>query len=92
MEIYYAKSPEDALRRMTDKLIKIMQSKPGLVPFNLALSGGSTAQRIFALWQEEYKQQIDWNRIRFYWVDERCVSPEDDESNFKHADQQLSDR
>ena len=43
MEIYYAKSPEDALRRMTDKLIKIMQSKPGLVPFNLALSGGSTA-------------------------------------------------
>ena len=33
MEIYYAKSPEDALRRMTDKLIKIMQSKPGLVPF-----------------------------------------------------------
>ena len=49
MEIYYAKSPEDALRRMTDKLIKIMQSKPGLVPFNLALSGGSTAQRIFAL-------------------------------------------
>ena len=89
MEIYYAKSPEDALRRMTDKLIKIMQSKPGLVPFNLALSGGSTAQRIFALWQEEYKQQIDWNRIRFYWVDERCVSPEDDESNFKHADQQL---
>ena len=89
MEIYYAKSPEDALSRMTDKLIKIMQSKPGLVPFNLALSGGSTAQRIFALWQEEYKQQIDWNRIRFYWVDERCVSPEDDESNFKHADQQL---
>ena len=80
MEIYYAKSSEDALRKMTDKLIKIMQSKPSLVPFNLALSGGCTARRIFALWQEEYKQQIDWNRIRFYWVDERCVSPEDDET------------
>lgn len=85
MEIYYSKSAKDALREMTCKLIEIMRAESCNIPFNLALSGGSTARWLFALWQEEYKMMIDWSRIRFYWVDERCVPPEDEESNYKHA-------
>lgn len=61
----------------------------GSSPFNLALSGGDTARRLFRLWAQDYHKKIDWSLIRFYWVDERCVSPEDDESNFKHANELL---
>lgn len=89
MEIYYSKSAKDALREMTCKLIGIMRAESYNIPFNLALSGGSTARQLFALWQEEYKMLIDWDRIRFYWVDERCVSPENEESNFKYAYEDL---
>ena len=31
----------------------------------------------------EYGEKIDWSKIHFYWGDERCVPPEDDQSNYK---------
>ena len=89
MEVYYSKSAKDALREMTCKLIEVMRAESDNIPFNLALSGGNTARQLFALWQEEYRLLIDWNRIRFYWVDERCVSPEHEDSNFKQAYENL---
>lgn len=71
---------------MTDQLIRLVGEKKEAVPFNLALSGGGTAGQLFALWTDEYKDKIDWDRLRFFWVDERCVPPADEESNFGQAD------
>lgn len=48
----------------------------------VALSGGSTPKALFKLWADEYADKVDWSRIHFYWGDERCVPPEDSESNF----------
>ena len=81
-------SAEDALRAMTEQLIEKMNMR-GISPFHLALSGAGTAQQIFGLWIREYREKIKWEQLRFYWVDERCVSPDDEESNFKHADELL---
>lgn len=89
MEIYHSKSAKDALRVMTSKLMDIMRTDSCNIPFNLALSGGDTARQLFALWQEEYRLLIDWNRIRFYWVDERVVPPGDQDSNYRHAYEHL---
>ena len=58
-------------------------------PFFLALSGGETAQQMFRLWTERFSGRIDWDTIRFYWVDERCVPPQDSESNYGHAHELL---
>lgn len=55
-------------------------------PFYLALSGGETARQLFHFWVEEFSDKIDWNAIRFFWVDERCVAPDDKESNFGEAE------
>lgn len=33
--------------------------------------------------------RLDWDRIRFYWVDERCVPPDDPQSNFGTAERLL---
>ena len=73
---------------MTEQLIEKMNMR-GISPFHLALSGAGTAQQMFGLWIREYREKIKWEQLRFYWVDERCVSPDDEESNFKHADELL---
>jgi len=48
----------------------------------LAISGGNTPKLLFDLLSKQYKTTIPWNNIRFYWVDERCVAPNNKESNY----------
>lgn len=87
MELKLYDTAECALRGMTDRLL----CRLGLTgkPFHLALSGASTARRMFDLWVREYREKMDWERLRFYWVDERCVAPCDEESNFRYAGELL---
>ncbi len=51
--------------------------------YTIALSGGSTPKVLFELLAREYLYRIDWQHIHFYWGDERCVPPNDIDSNFK---------
>ncbi|OJZ15905.1 6-phosphogluconolactonase [Sphingobacterium sp. 40-24] len=52
--------------------------------FVVALSGGSSPKAIFSLLASpEYADKIIWEKIHFFWVDERWVSLEDEKSNFK---------
>lgn len=48
----------------------------------IALSGGNTPKTMFDLWAAEFADITPWNRIEFFWVDERCVDPTDAESNY----------
>lgn len=84
MKIESYKNSIEALKAVSKRLINLMEQK-GEGRFTLALSGGETAKQLFTLWANEYRQAIDWKRICFYWVDERCVPKTDDESNFRHA-------
>lgn len=52
-------------------------------PFHVALSGGSTPKIVFDVLAEEHSDKINWSNIHFYWGDERCVAPDDEESNYK---------
>lgn len=53
---------------------------------SVALSGGSTPGRLFALLAEEpYRDQIPWEHMHLFWVDERCVPPKDAGSNYRMA-------
>lgn len=49
--------------------------------FNLAVSGGSTPKMLFEA-LTAIKVEIAWNKLQLYWVDERCVAPEHEESNY----------
>lgn len=58
--------------------------------FTLALSGGSTPLPLFRLLRTEaWKARVDWARTRVFWVDERCVSPDDPASNYGVANREL---
>ena len=52
----------------------------------VALSGGSTPTSLYELLaQAPYAAQVDWPRLHVFWGDERCVPPEDSESNYRQA-------
>ncbi|MGN6361793.1 MAG: 6-phosphogluconolactonase [Thermomicrobiales bacterium] len=54
--------------------------------FVVALSGGSTPKALFQLLATApYREEIDWSRVDIAWGDERCVPPDDDQSNYKMA-------
>jgi len=60
--------------------------------FSVALSGGSTPRRLFDLLAQQRAQSgIAWERIEFFWSDERAVSPDDPQSNFRTAKEALLD-
>lgn len=50
--------------------------------FYLAVSGGSTPKMLFEA-LTAIKVEIAWNKLHLYWVDERCVTPEHKESNYR---------
>jgi 6-phosphogluconolactonase len=52
--------------------------------FHLALSGGNTPEPLYRrLMYDPNYRDLPWKRTHLWQVDERCVSPEDDRSNFK---------
>lgn len=55
---------------------------------HLALSGGGTPARTYELLREEIES---WKQIHVWFADERCVAPDDDESNYKLARETLLD-
>ncbi len=51
--------------------------------FVVALSGGSTPRRLYALLgSTPYQTTVDWRRIHLFWADERCVPSDHPESNY----------
>lgn len=60
---------------------------------SVALSGGSTPKALFDLLaQLPYRERIDWNRLGLYWGDERCVPPDNPDSNYGMTKEHLMDR
>jgi 6-phosphogluconolactonase len=58
--------------------------------FDVALSGGSTPRALHALLAASPdRERIDWTKLQFYWGDERCVPPDDAESNYRMARETL---
>jgi 6-phosphogluconolactonase len=53
--------------------------------FMVAISGGLTPNRMFSLLGSEYRDQVNWQCVHVFWVDERCVPVEDELSNYRHA-------
>jgi 6-phosphogluconolactonase len=53
---------------------------------SFAISGGSSPKPLFARLAQA---PIDWSRVDLYWVDERCVPPTDEQSNYRMAREHL---
>lgn len=55
----------------------------------VALSGGSTPKLMFQILADQFRDQVKWSRIHFFWSDERHVPPDNPESNYRMANEAL---
>ena len=55
--------------------------------FTIALSGGSTPKNLFNLLATNARNALPWDRMYFFWGDERHVPPTDPDSNYRMADE-----
>ena len=76
-------SAEACTRYVLECLEETLKIKPSAT---FAISGGNTPKLLFS---RLAKADFDWSRVHFFWVDERCVPPDDDQSNFKLANDAL---
>ncbi|HEV2882310.1 MAG TPA: 6-phosphogluconolactonase [Pyrinomonadaceae bacterium] len=61
--------------------------------FSVALAGGSTPKRIYELLAgEDFGARLDWSRVHIFFGDERCVPPDDADSNYRMANEALLSR
>lgn len=61
--------------------------------FSVTLAGGSTPKRTYGLLaSESYREQVDWSKVHIFFGDERCVPPDDTESNYRMANEALISR
>jgi 6-phosphogluconolactonase len=82
----------DAAHALTRAFMDIVNGKKEGEYANIALSGGSSPSVLFSLWNGEYRELILWDKVRFFWVDERMVSPDHEESNYGNAKRELLDK
>jgi 6-phosphogluconolactonase len=57
--------------------------------FTVALSGGSTPRSLFSLLAANFRDQLPWDKMFFFWGDERHVPPDNPESNYRMANEAL---
>jgi 6-phosphogluconolactonase len=60
--------------------------------FTIALSGGSTPKSLYNLLATNARATLPWDRMFFFWSDERHVPPTDPDSNFRMADEAMLSR
>ena len=60
--------------------------------FTLALSGGSTPKILYTVLGDHFSDKINWETVHLFWSDERCVPPDDTESNFGMTKKALLDK
>lgn len=76
----------------TEMADMIFKSVKNFKPFTVAFSGGSTPEILFELLGEKYAESVPWKYVHIFWVDERCVAPENSDSNFGMTKRKLLDR
>ncbi|MFT7681158.1 6-phosphogluconolactonase [Moritella dasanensis] len=76
-------TPEQVVESLAHSLVEYSQQDK---PVHISLSGGSTPKLLFkVLAQAPFSTSITWANLHFWWGDERCVTPDDAESNFGEA-------
>lgn len=55
--------------------------------FSIALSGGATPKSLYNLLATNARNTLPWDKMFFFWGDERHVGPSDPESNYRMANE-----
>ena len=83
-------TPVRAVNTLSEELMRLSHEEGSI---HVVISGGSTP----LLWYqtmaaEPFAEAICWPALHFWWADERCVPPENVESNYGQVNSMLFDR
>lgn len=86
-EILICRDMSDISRRAAELFVELAV---GVVEkgnrFSVVLSGGSTPRALYTLLASHpYCERIHWASVRLFWGDERCVSADHPDSNYRMA-------
>jgi 6-phosphogluconolactonase len=87
MRLTTVSDPEAAAQRAADVLARLIvdsQRERGVAHFSLA--GGTTPRRAYELLAG---RDVDWSAVQLWFGDERCVPPDDPDSNYRMAAESL---
>jgi 6-phosphogluconolactonase len=90
-EIRIFSSIQELAQFFAEKLAFSVNGTPAGSFFSIMLSGGSTPRLVFNYIAANFRNRIDWRKVKVFWGDERCVPPGSDESNFRMAKDSLLD-
>jgi 6-phosphogluconolactonase len=90
-EINIAGNYEDLCEKVTQEILGLSNKKIALQgQFSVVLSGGSTPKGIYqCMASPSYRNKFRWDKIHFFWGDERWVPPEDQRSNYRMVSEAL---
>lgn len=87
MELHIARDPEQLSSNLaawiSNYILEVLQHKPH---FTFVLSGGNTPKQLYTLLAKApFSEMLPWEKIHFFWGDERAVPFEDDRNNARMA-------
>ena len=83
MRVNIYKTVVEQIQAMADHVVLVAQNVIAAHGgFNIALSGGNSPRKLYELLAtDEYKNQVDWSKVNFFFGDERYVPADDAQSN-----------
>jgi 6-phosphogluconolactonase len=92
LEVKIFRTPEEIAFQISEEIAN-------LVSYNakkrrdtyISFSGGSTPKILFKTLSNDFKDKIDWKKLHLFWGDERCVPPDDYQSNYGMTKKYLLD-
>ena len=84
---------QDLARRVAERFVRAaIVAVKNRKRFTVALAGGSTPRAAYQmLATPQVANQINWESVHVWWGDERCVPPDDPQSNYRMARESLLD-
>jgi 6-phosphogluconolactonase len=86
MKLNIFNSADETLAALAEHFVQIADeaiAKRG--KFSVALSGGSSPKKLYQLLASSYKDKLEWEKVYFFFGDERYVPQNDPDSNFLMA-------
>ncbi|HSU29577.1 MAG TPA: 6-phosphogluconolactonase [Chitinophagaceae bacterium] len=87
MQRILANDPDELNHQLADWIVEnINTTLQKQQQYSLALAGGDTPRQLYKLLAAEpFKKRVDWEKLHFFWGDERHVPFEDEKNNARMA-------
>jgi 6-phosphogluconolactonase len=90
VELRRLTTPQDLFQAAAEEVIRAATSAVAQRGrFAIALSGGSTPKNLYTLIAANASANLPWDRMFFFWGDERHVPPDNPDSNYRMAKETL---